>query len=172
MTDNTGVGADHCVRAARAGKPRAWDSATKQAFLNLLMDFCSVRGALATLGMAPSGLYATRKKDKKFREAWDDALELGYTRLEAELLDRALNGQDREVISPSGEKATLREVSNALGLALLKLHGPRVAAIRALHGTDADDDAMQAKIEIIKKLDAIARHRAKYGKPPQTPPPV
>jgi hypothetical protein len=174
MADIMAGDADGCVRPVRTKKPpRAWDSATKQEFLNLLMDFCSVRGALATLGMAPSGLYATRKKDKKFRDAWDEALELGYARLEAELLDRALNGQDREVISPSGEKTTLREVSNALGLSLLKLHGPRVAAIRALHGTDADEDAMQAKIEIIKKLEMLARHKAKRAaEAAQAPPPV
>jgi hypothetical protein len=170
MTDI--VADDPRLRARDRKTPQAWNSATKRWFLELLMDLCSVSRALATMGLAPSGLYATRKKDKKFRDAWDEAIEFGYTRLEADLLDRALNGQDREVIGRSGEKVTLRQMANALGLALLRLYAPRIAQIRALHGPEAHEDSLLAKIEIIKKLEMLARHRAKYGKPAQPPPPV
>ena len=172
MTDIMLDGAGGVV-PVRAPKLRPWNAATKRRFLELLAELSSVRAALAQMGMTAHALYETRKRCKWFRAAWDEVIEFGFARLEAELLDRALNGYEREVFGPSGEKTTLREMANALGLALLKLAAPRLAAIRALHGPDAEDDAMQAKIEIIKKLEMLAKHKAKRAaEAAQAPPPV
>jgi hypothetical protein len=130
-------------------------------FLDHLAERCNVAEALAVSGLASSSLYLKRKTCAKFRSAWDAALEQGYSRLEAELLSRALNGEDQQVLNRKGEIVTIKKISNALGLALLKLHGVRVAAIRALHGTDHDEHALEAKIAIIKKLEQLAAHEAK-----------
>lgn len=130
-------------------------------FLDHLAQRCNVNEALAVSGLPSSSLYLKRRSCAKFRAAWDAALEQGYSRLEAELLDRALNGEHQQVLNRKGDIVTLKKVSNALGLALLKQHGVRVAAIRALHGTNHDEDAMDAKIAIIKKLEQLARHNAK-----------
>ncbi len=130
-------------------------------FLDHLAERCNVNEALAVSGLASSSLYLKRRKCAKFRAAWDAALEQGYSRLEADLLDRALNGEHQQVLNRKGDIVTLKKISNALGLALLKQHGVRVAAIRALHGTNHDEHAMEAKIAIIKKLEQLARHNAK-----------
>jgi hypothetical protein len=130
-------------------------------FLDHLSERCNVAEALAVSGLASSSLYHKRRSCAKFRAAWDAALEQGYSRLEAELLDRALNGENQQVLNRKGDIVTLKKISNALGLALLKQHGMRVAAIRALHGTNHDEHAMEAKIAIIKKLEQLANHEAK-----------
>ena len=130
-------------------------------FLDHLSERCNVAEALAISGMASSSLYLKRRSCAKFRAAWDAALEQGYCRLEAELLNRALNGENQQVLNRKGDIVTLKKISNALGLALLKQHGVRVAAIRALHGTNHDEHAMEAKIAIIKKLEQLANHEAK-----------
>jgi hypothetical protein len=130
-------------------------------FLDHLSERCNVAEALAVSGLASSSLYHKRRSCAKFRAAWDAALEQGYSRLEADLLDRALNGENQQVLNRKGDIVTLKKISNALGLALLKQHGVRVAAIRALHGTNHDEHAMEAKIAIIRKLEQLARHKAK-----------
>jgi hypothetical protein len=130
-------------------------------FLEHLAERCNVSEALAVSGLASSSLYQKRRTCAKFRAAWDAALEQGYSKLEAELLNRALNGENQQVLNRNGEIVTLKKISNALGLALLKQHGVRVAAIRALHGTNHDEHAMEAKIAIIRKLEQLARHKAK-----------
>lgn len=130
-------------------------------FLDHLAERCNVSEALAVSGLPSSSLYLKRRSCAKFRAAWDAALEQGYSRLEAELLNRALGGEDQQVLNRNGDIVTIKKISNALGLALLKQHGMRVAAIRALHGTNHDEHAMEAKIAIIKKLEQLARHNAK-----------
>ncbi len=138
-----------------------WTIARTKLFLEHLSQHCNVSAALAHSGMASSSLYRQRRDNSAFRKAWDQALDQGYARLEAILLDRALNGEQQEVLDQQGTKVSLRKISNTLGLALLKMHAVRVAAIRAMHGTDHDEHAMEAKIAIIKKLDQLARHTAK-----------
>ena len=138
-----------------------WTIARTKLFLEHLSQHCNVSAALAHSGMASSSLYRERRDNSAFRKAWDEALDQGYARLEAILLDRALNGEEQEVLDPQGAKVSLRKISNTLGLALLKLHAVRVAAIRALNGTNHDEHAMEAKIAIIKKLEQLARHNAK-----------
>ena len=148
-------------KADGAAKPsgKSWNDGTKAQFLEHLAELCSVRAAVAALGMAVSGAYALRQKDTEFAAQWDAALDIGYARLEHELLDRAVNGQPREVMNRSGEVVVLREISNRLGLALLKLHHVRVMAIRAHHGAINDDDAAAARANILEKLERLANHR-------------
>jgi hypothetical protein len=138
-----------------------WTIKRTMLFLEHLSEHCNVSAALAYSGMASSSLYRRRRDCSEFRKAWDQALEQGYARLEAILLDRALNGEEQEVLNKNGIKVTLRKISNALGLALLKLHNIRVAAFRAMQGTDHDEHALEAKIAIIKKLEQLAAHEAR-----------
>jgi hypothetical protein len=153
-------GEGEAVSAAQ--KPHTkWTIARTALFLEHLSQHCNVSAALAHSSMASSSLYRERRDNSAFRKAWDQALEQGYTRLEAMLLDRALNGEEHEVLNHNGAKVSLRKISNTLGLALLKMHAVRVAAIRAMHGSDHDEHAMEAKIAIIKKLDQLARHKAR-----------
>lgn len=140
-----------------------WTKRRMALFLDYLAEYCNVTAALKYAGMASSSLYRKRRECAAFRRAWDEALETGYARLEAELLNRALSGEEKQVLNRDGEIVTLKKVSNALGLALIKLHSTRVAAIRAMAGSTHDDNAMDAKIAIIKKLEQLAKHREKQA---------
>jgi hypothetical protein len=152
--------ADAAEQDENSPKSRSMEKRVRM-FLDHLAERCNVSEALAVSGLPSSSLYHKRRTCAKFRAAWDAALEQGYSRLEAELLSRALDGEQQQVLNRKGEIVTLRKISNALGLALLKQHSIRVAAIRALHGTSHDENAMAAKMAILKKLEQLARHNAR-----------
>jgi hypothetical protein len=61
-------------------------------FLAALRTTGVVAKAARAAKVSYSTPYALREKDGDFRAAWDDALEESYDTLEAELLDRAVNG--------------------------------------------------------------------------------
>lgn len=140
-----------------------WNDKRTALFLNHLAVTCNVTEALSVSGMSSSSLYRRRRECPAFRAAWDEALDEGYCRLEAELLNRAINGETQEVVNRNGEVVTIRKKSDALGLALLKLHSVRVAAIRDLRGEDHERHAFEAKVRILTKLEQLARFRAEQA---------
>lgn len=154
------------------GPRQRWNARRTEIFLDTLALTCNVSEALRASGMSSSCLYRRRRDCPEFRAAWDGALDEAYSRLEVELLNRALNGETVEVINRNGEVVTIRKQSHQLGLALLRYHAVRVSAIRALHGTDHERDALSAKINMLRKLDQLAHHKvreaerkARLGKP-------
>ncbi|HEX6218746.1 MAG TPA: hypothetical protein VFZ35_05685, partial [Sphingomicrobium sp.] len=67
-------------------------------------------------------IYARRERDASFRAGWERALAEGYSKLELEMLKRALHGVEKTVVSRSGETTRFREYNDRLGLALLRMH--------------------------------------------------
>lgn len=61
-------------------------------FLEALRRTGVVAQAARAAGASYTAVYALRNSDADFAAAWDDALEESYDALEAELLDRAVNG--------------------------------------------------------------------------------
>jgi hypothetical protein len=76
------------VRGSQKAKPkrRAFTEARRKRFLNHFAASCNVRAAARAVGISEGCVDAWRKKDPQFNAAWKEALELGYARLEAELL--------------------------------------------------------------------------------------
>lgn len=74
------------MRRARAD---GWSAARAKVFFEHLSATCNVKFAADMAGMSHSGAYYRRRTDAVFREAWQDALEAGYARLEAMLIARA-----------------------------------------------------------------------------------
>jgi hypothetical protein len=64
-------------------------------FLEHLAATCNVQASAAAAGVAVSTVYATRMRDPGFRADWQAALEQGYARLEAALVERATRGAGR-----------------------------------------------------------------------------
>jgi hypothetical protein len=82
------------VRAARGSRKAAprrngFTEAKRRKFLAHFAATCNAKGAARAAGVAHSTIYAWRKKDEPFRIAWNESLEQGYARLEAELVRRA-----------------------------------------------------------------------------------
>jgi hypothetical protein len=160
MTDTTQKAADAPVRSRRKPKQNRWNDARRAAFIEELYETCCVRDALKACGMSMSGLYKHRASNAKFRADWDAALEAAYAMLEAEMLDRARNGQSEEVVIKDGNTVKIHVISNRLGLALLRMHQDRVAKIRA--AKDAQpfaEDADEVRAEILAKLERMHVHR-------------
>lgn len=90
-------------KAAEGAEVGAWaTSKRRQAkFVSTLAQTCNVSGAARTAGVATSTCYRWRAQDAGFAAAWDAALAIGYDRLEAALLDYALEKIERGTVDPA-----------------------------------------------------------------------
>ena len=80
-------------------------------FVATLAETCNVSAAARAAGVVASTCYRWRAQDAAFSAAWDDALAIGYDRLEAALLDYALEkierGASAEAVEADAFKGTL-----------------------------------------------------------------
>jgi hypothetical protein len=79
----------------------------REVFLARLAGTCDVTAAAEAAGVSESTVYRHRAKDPDFAAAFQEALEQGYARLEAEALRQRLEAQRllREGVLPAGEIA-------------------------------------------------------------------
>jgi hypothetical protein len=145
----------------RKPKKKRWNDTLRAAFIEELYETCCVRDALKACGMSMSGLYKQRAANAKFRADWDAALDAAYAMLEAEMLDRARNGQDKELVAKDGTTVKIKVISNQIGLALLRMHLDRVAKIRAAQDARPfAEDANSVRSKILARLERMRVHRA------------
>ena len=76
-------------RATLFGKTR------REAFLEHLAATCNVTASAQAAGVHVTTVYCCRMRDDGFRADWGAALEQGYARLEAALIERAQSGGGR-----------------------------------------------------------------------------
>jgi hypothetical protein len=94
-TGGSGGGKRVQVRRARV---RQWTPRVEKRFLSVLAATCNVRLACAEVGMGAPSAYNHRHRWPAFARAWDAAVETGYFRLEAALVEAGCNlGSDLEV---------------------------------------------------------------------------
>ncbi len=74
----------------RATRRDGWTKARRATFLDGLAATCNVARSAASAGMNRRGAYDLRRRDPGFAALWDEAIQLGYARLETELLEHAL----------------------------------------------------------------------------------
>lgn len=101
---------------------RDWSKAKAEKFLTALAETCNVSEACRRSRVSSAVAYRRRKMDAAFRAGWLDAVGSAYQRLELVLLDRAFNGTEKLLTRRDGSEERMREYSNQLGLALLKMH--------------------------------------------------
>ena len=133
----------------RTKRPGDWSQAMRGRFIEVLADSCNVSLAARTIKRSISNVYKQRTINADFRSAWDQALAIGYAQLEMMMLERALHGVEKTVVLKSGETKVMREYSDRVALALLRLH--RVNAVAAEEGID-DEDYQEACARIIERL--------------------
>ena len=136
----------------RTGRPSDWTKAMAERFVEVLADSCNVTLAAQAIGRSVSNVYKRRSKDASFRAAWDEALAVGYSRLELMLLERALHGVEKVVKAPDGTSAIMREYPDRVALTLLRMH--RENAGLASESVD-DEDYREACERIIGKLERL-----------------
>jgi hypothetical protein len=114
-------------RSAKAAGPSIqWTREKEAIFFRELAMVCNVSSALrkAKLTGCSSLAYERRKRDVRFRAAWEEAIDQSYAMLELEMLERVRSGEDRPAPRTEAEKR-LREIPTALALQLLKLYENR-----------------------------------------------
>ena len=131
---------------------RSWTAAKQKAFLEALAASCNVKLAAKKAGVSTSMAYVRRNRDATFRAGWDQALATGYAQLEMMLLERALHGVEKTVIGRDGSKTVMREYSDRVALALLRMHRDS-AALADEAGQDAEH--VEARERIVERLQRL-----------------
>lgn len=116
-----------------------WTEEQKQKFLDTLRRTANVTAATEVLGLSRRQAYATRKRDRDFRKAWDDALQAALDDLEAELRRRALDGVEQPVFYGGKECGRVRTYNDALGMFLLRGRRADVFNVRGQKAQPEDD---------------------------------
>jgi hypothetical protein len=131
---------------------RSWTPAKQRAFLEALAESCNVKLAAKQACVSTSAAYVRRGKDASFRAGWDQALATGYAQLEMMLLERALHGVEKTVIARDGTKTVMREYSDRVALALLRMH--RDNAMLASE-TASNEEYQEACDRIVERLERL-----------------
>ncbi|MFW2829102.1 hypothetical protein [Sphingomonas sp. ID0503] len=154
------------VKQVRTVRHDGWTAKKIKLFLDHFAGTCNVTASCAAAGMGVSSLYRMRARDAAFAAAFEDALIGGYTRLEAMVLDTALNGQEVERENEEGEVEVVREkVDPKFALRVLAMHQRKVAAIRAERAAAERARELEAESEegvrerILARLDEMAARR-------------
>lgn len=79
------------ARGTRKAKPRrnGFTKKRKELFLAHFAATANAKASARAAGVSFTTVYAHRKNDAAFREAWNEALDQGYARVEAELVRRS-----------------------------------------------------------------------------------
>ena len=123
-----GAGGGKRVQIARA-RIKQWSPRVEGRFLATLAATCNVKAACAAVEMTAASAYAHRKRWTGFSARWDAAIEEGFSRLEAGLLEHAANvfSGDWNELDASAEAQVPREpMTVAQALQLLHMHKQRV----------------------------------------------
>jgi hypothetical protein len=138
----------------RKRSARDWSRAKADKFLSVLAETCNVSEACRRSGVPMTVAYRRRKMDAAFRAAWAEAIAVAYSRLELLLLERAFNGTEKVIRRKDGSEERMREYSNQLGLALLKMH--RQTAMEA-ESELPEEDVDEIRERLVKKLQRLKR---------------
>jgi hypothetical protein len=141
----------------RRATKRNWTKAKEETFFAVLAETCNVTRACETAGVGVTTVYRRKKENAEFRGGWMAAIAIAYQQLELVLLERAFNGVEKLVKLGSGETTVMREDSNSLAIALLKMHRDTAA--------DAEFEVPEDEIEevrerLIRKLQRMRERDA------------
>ena len=147
------LGANNNGLQKRRGRKSDWTPAMAAKFAEVLADSCNVSLAARAIKRSIGNVYLQRTRDAAFRASWDQALAIGYARLEMMMLERALHGVEKAVTLKNGESRIMREYNDRVALALLRHHQGAVAQIEA----EADEEEYREACERI--IDKLGRMR-------------
>lgn len=157
------LGASKKGAQKRAGRPSDWTPAKADKFVAVLADSCNVSLAARAVRRSVSDVYRRRVSDAGFRAAWDQALAIGYSRLETMMLERALHGVEKVVTLKSGESKIMREYNDRVALALLRHHRESVGQYEMAID---EEDYGEACERIMERLQRLRERDAEQAAPP------
>jgi len=137
--------------------------AKRATFLARLAVTANVSASCADAKVPRYIVYSLKRRDPDFAKAWDNALELAVDALEAEVLRRAIEGDDTEQFYGGKSVGTVKHYSDRLAMFLLKSKRPDIYGdIKAVSETDAAaiDDETRYEQAYQRLLDALNKRRA------------
>jgi hypothetical protein len=126
-----------------------WSKPREIAFLEHLALSSNVAASERVARLTPGTAYRRRRANADFAGAWDVALREGYGRLEAAMLDRAINGVPVVITYKDGSKKETREYSERVQMHLYNAHRETVLGPGAA-------DAGSARERLAAKLAAMS----------------
>lgn len=133
----------------RKATARSWTRPKQEVFLNELAETCNIARSCEAAGVSTSTIRRKRKSDAAFRAGFVSAVASAYERLELVLLERFFNGTEKVVIRKDGSEERMREYSNQLGLALLKMHRDTAAEASS---EMAPEDVEELRERVLDKM--------------------
>jgi len=135
---------------------KQWSPRVETRFLAVLASTCNVKAACAEVGLTAASAYGHRQRWPVFMQRWDEAIENGYIRLEAALVENAANLYAQEDYPLD---APLPNMTTAQAIHLLHMHKHGVLGIGKRPGRLAGPPDMDAvRKSIMRKIEAIATH--------------
>lgn len=127
-------------------------------FAKVLAETCNVAAAASAAGRTEATLHRWRSVDAAFAAAWDEALAIGYDRLENALLVYAIGKVDAVAGGAAGASISNGDLQLAVGM--LQRHraadgGRRGQVLPVKMPTEAETDAA-----LKRALDGLARRGA------------
>lgn len=159
-----------CGRRAQVARARPceWTPRSEKRFFEALAATCNVKASAHEAGHGLSSAYCYRKRSNAFAERWDEALTIGYHRLEFALLERLGSTEYWPQIDGDAPIPPMRADE---AIHLLWMHKKRVYEVGNLPGRKPRlpklDDVRASilrKIEIIERQEALEKEKANARK--------
>jgi hypothetical protein len=151
----------------RKNREASWSPAMRTAFLAHLAISANVAACERLINVSPGSAYRERKRTPQFAIDWDAAMNQALDELEARLLERAVNGVEKDVYYAGKSCGRVRNYSDALAMFILRARRPDV------YGRNGDttqptpslqnlapDATQEARAVLEGKLDKIAERLA------------
>ncbi|MGN6622070.1 MAG: hypothetical protein ACTHKR_13545 [Sphingomonas sp.] len=156
----------------RKARSDGWTKAKRALFLDTFAATCNTALSAKTCGMTDHSVRVLKRRDPHFAILYEEALQEGYARIEAELVARAL-GEQRGDENPTEDDRTPIEPAEFDPQMAIKVMQLRRAEAKArsedrrgrifVWATEEETDAA-----LDKKLTAIERRLAKAKAEPET----
>ena len=150
------------VRRARL---KQWTPRVEERFLAALAATCNVKAACAAVGLWPPSAYNHRKRWPEFARAWDEAVETGYVRIEAALVEHGRNSFEARGEAPEVKMPPMT-VEQAIHLLHMHKHQVRGAGKRPglRERVMTPEEAERELAKGLRRLDSwLEREGAKAG---------
>lgn len=155
------LGASRVGPQRRGGRKSDWTEKMADRFVEELADTCNVTLAAKAIRRSIGNIYKQRAQNATFRAAWDQALAIGYSRLEMMMLERALHGVEKKVVARDGTTTVMRQYSDRVALTLLRMHRESVAI--ADDATDQSEEYRAACERIMARLERLKERETGDG---------
>lgn len=168
MAKSISSGAGQTLHNGNTGKPQVrpvrkdgWTAAKRGSFLDHLAATCNVTASAGHVGMAVSSAHRIRRIEPEFAEQWRVALEAGFDRLQAMLIERAMGPMRVEIgETPMPDVSTM---DTELAMRLIESHRRTIAGAPRRRGRPVSSGATEEETnaELLKRLKILHKRNQK-----------